>query len=255
MKTAVIIDCILAALLLGFLIYGAWRGLFRSVVGLVIVILALTGATFAARELTPMAVDLLRPVIESTISKRVDDAMSGGVSSQAEEVTPVQPELPTQSTGSGSSAAGSGGEDSSLLRIQAGELLRLMGWDDTLTKSLSDKAAEKVRETGVSLAMAVADSVTESFVYMLIFALSFVALLLLLHLVAKALDVATKLPGIHFINGLGGALIGLLQGALLIFLIVWLLRSTRISFDAETVNQTYLLRFFVSNGPLDLLFY
>ena len=263
MKTAVIIDCILAALLLGFLIYGAWRGLFRSVVGLVIVVLALTGATFAARELTPMAVDLLRPVIESAISQRVDDAMSGGASSQAkglspeesEAVTPVQPELPTESTGSGSSAAGSGGEDSSLLRIQAGELLRLMGWDDTLTKSLSDKAAEKVRETGVSLAMAVADSVTESFVYMLIFALSFVALLLLLHLVAKALDVATKLPGIHFINGLGGALIGLLQGALLIFLLVWLLRSTRVSFDAETVAQTHLLRFFVSNGPLDLLFY
>ncbi|WP_312611837.1 CvpA family protein [Oscillibacter sp.] len=255
MKTAVIIDCILAALLLGFLIYGAWRGLFRSVVGLVIVVLALTGATFAARELTPMAVDLLRPVIESAISKRVDDAMSGGASSQAEDVAPVQPELPTKSTGGGSSAAGSGGEDSSLLRIQAGELLRLMGWDDTLTKSLSDKAAEKVRETGVSLAMAVADSVTESFVYMLIFALSFVALLLLLHLVAKALDVATKLPGIHFLNGLGGALIGLLQGALLIFLVVWLLRSTRVSFDAETVNQTYLLRFFVSNGPLDLLFY
>jgi len=242
-------------LLLGFLIYGAWRGLFRSVVGLVIVVLSLTGATFAARELTPMAVDLLRPVIESAISKKVDDAMSGGASSQAKDITPVQPKLPTESIGSGPSASGSVGEESSLLRIQAGELLRLMGWDDTLKKSLADKAAEKVRETGVSLAMAVADSVTESFVYMLIFALSFAALLLLLHLVAKALDVATKLPGIHFLNGLGGALIGLLQGALLIFLIVWLLRSTRVSFDAETVNQTHLLRFFVSNGPLDLLFY
>lgn len=255
MKTAVIIDCIVAALLLGFLIYGAWRGLFRSVVGLLMVVLALAGATFSARELTPVATKLLRPVIESAVSQRVDDAMNGGSSSQADgsAAAPAKPaadpEIPDQS------ASGSAGEDGAMTRLQAGELLRLMGWDDTLTKSLSDRAAEKVRETGASLAMAVVDSVMESFVYMGLFALSFAAALLLLRLVAKALDAATKLPGVHFLNGLGGALVGLIQGALLIFLGVWLLRCAHIFFDPETVAQTCLLRFFTSHSPLDLLFY
>ncbi|BAK99295.1 hypothetical protein OBV_20970 [Oscillibacter valericigenes Sjm18-20] len=264
MKTAVIIDCIVAAVLLGFMIYGAWRGLFRAVVGLLMVILALTGATFAARELTPMATELIRPVIETSVTQKVDDAINGGSSSEdGGSVTPVKPQIGAdtsedQMASASVGAAVSSGDstqDGAQTRLQAGELLKLMGWDDTLTQSLSDKVAEKVQETGVSLAMAVVDSVMESFVYILLFALSFVVLMLLLHLVAKALDLAMQLPGIHFLNGLGGALMGLIQGALLVFLAIWLLRCLHVSFDAEIVAQTRLLSFFTSHSPLDLLFY
>lgn len=264
MKTAVIIDCTVAAVLIGFMIYGAWRGLFRSVVGLLMVILALTGATFAARELTPMATELIRPVIETSVTQKVDDAISGDPSSEnGDSVTPVKPQIGADASesqmaftsGGTPDSSGDSTEDGAQTRLQAGELLKLMGWDDTLTKSLSDKVAEKVQETGASLAMAVVDSVMESFVYMLLFALSFVVLMLLLHLVAKALDVAMKLPGIHFLNGLGGALMGLIQGALLVFLTIWLLRFLHVSFNAETVAQTHLLSLFTSHSPLDLLFY
>ncbi len=265
MQTAVIIDCIVAAVLLGFLIYGAWRGLFRAVAGLLMVILALTGAMFVARELTPIATNLLRPVIENTVTQRVDDAMNGSAPSQGgeETVVPVQPEISPPSSeasspsGSASAANSSGalGDSGAQTRLQAGELLKLMGWDDTLTKSLSDRAEEKVRDTGVSLAMAVVDSVMESFVYMVLFALSFAVLSLLLHLVARALDIAMKLPGVHLLNGLGGAVVGLIQGVLLIFLAIWLLRCLRVSFDTEIVAQTRLLSFFTSHSPLDLLFY
>lgn len=264
MKTAVIIDCIVAAVLLGFMIYGAWRGLFRAVVGLLMVILALAGATFAARELTPMATELIRPVIETSVTQRVDDAINGGSSSEdGDGVTPVKPQVGADTSedqmastsGGAADSSGDSTEDGAQTRLQAGELLKLMGWDDTLTQSLSDKVAEKVQETGVSLAMAVVDSVMESFVYILLFALPFVVLMLLLHLVAKALDLAMKLPGIHFLNGLGGALMGLIQGALLVFLAIWLLRCLHVSFDTETVAQTRLLSFFTSHSPLDLLFY
>jgi len=251
--------------LLGFLIYGAWRGLFRAVAGLLMVILALTGAMFVARELTPIATNLLRPVIENTVTQRVDDAMNGSAPSQGgeETVVPVQPEISPPSSeasspsGSASAADSSGalGDSGAQTRLQAGELLKLMGWDDTLTKSLSDRAEEKVRDTGVSLAMAVVDSVMESFVYMVLFALSFAVLSLLLHLVARALDIAMKLPGVHLLNGLGGAVVGLIQGVLLIFLAIWLLRCLRVSFDTEIVAQTRLLSFFTSHSPLDLLFY
>lgn len=264
MKTAVIMDCIVAAVLFGFLVYGAWRGLFRAVVGLLMVILALTGAAFAARELTPMATKLLRPVIETTITQRVDDAISGDSSAEnGDSVAPVKPQAGSDTSedqtasiyGGAADSSGDSSEDGAQTRLQAGELLKLMGWDDTLTKSLADRAEEKVQETGVSLAMAVVDSVMESFVYMLLFALSFVVLMLLLHLVAKALDLAMKLPGIHFLNGLGGALVGLIQGALLVFLVIWLLRCLHVSFNTEIVAQTHLLSFFTSRSPLDLLFY
>ena len=51
MTVPVIIDIIAAALLIGFTLYGARRGLFRALAGLLIVVLALTGARFAAAAL------------------------------------------------------------------------------------------------------------------------------------------------------------------------------------------------------------
>ena len=58
-----------------------------------------------------------------------------------------------------------------------------------------------------------------------------------------------------FLCGLGGALAGLVQGGLVIFLAVWLLRCLNAAPGAELVEQTRVLRFFMTSSPLDLLFY
>ena len=247
MKIAVIIDCAIAAVLLGFVIYGAWRGLFRAVAGLLIAVLSLTGAMFAARELTPAATELIRPVIQSAVTRRVDDALHGDSSENAEAGEPEEApqEAPQES------AAPDGGPS----RLQADQLLRLMGWDEGAAQALAEKAEDRVRQTGVSLAMAVVDSVMESFVYMVLLVVSFLVLSLLLHLAAKALDLAARLPGVSLLNGLGGALAGLVQGGLVIFLAVWLLRCLNAAPGAELVEQTRVLRFFMTSSPLDLLFY
>ena len=246
MKIAVIIDCTIAAVLLGFVIYGAWRGLFRAVAGLLIAVLSLTGAMFAARELTPAATELIRPVIQSAVTRRVDDALHGDSSAAEGAAETEKPQEAPQE---------SAAPDSGPSRLQADQLLRLMGWDEGAAQALAEKAEDRVRQTGVSLAMAVVDSVMESFVYMVLLVVSFLVLSLLLHLAAKALDLAARLPGVSFLNGLGGALAGLVQGGLVIFLAVWLLRCLNAAPGAELVEQTHVLRFFMTSSPLDLLFY
>ena len=236
----------IAAVLLGFVICGAWRGLFRAVAGLLIAVLSLTGAMFAARELTPAATELIRPVIQSAVTRRVDDALHGDSSAAEGAAETEKPqEAPRES------AVPDGGPS----RLQADQLLRLMGWDEGAAQALAEKAEDRVRQTGVSLAMAVVDSVMESFVYMVLLVVSFLVLSLLLHLAAKALDLAARLPGVSFLNGLGGALAGLVQGGLVIFLAVWLLRCLNAAPGAELVEQTHVLRFFMTSSPLDLLFY
>lgn len=236
----------IAAVLLGFVICGAWRGLFRAVAGLLIAVLSLTGAMFAARELTPAATELIRPVIQSAVTRRVDDALHGDSSAAEGAAETEKPqEAPRES------AVPDGGPS----RLQADQLLRLMGWDEGAAQALAEKAEDRVRQTGVSLAMAVVDSVMESFVYMVLLVVSFLVLSLLLHLAAKALDLAARLPGVSLLNGLGGALAGLVQGGLVIFLAVWLLRCLNAAPGAELVEQTRVLRFFMTSSPLDLLFY
>lgn len=254
METAVIIDCIVAAFLLGFLIYGARRGLFQTVAGLLIVIVALVGATVAARSLTPVATDLLRPAIESSIMQRMDDAIGGAPAADAPPqagdgyVKPTVPEI-------GQGAPDASQEADPLIQIQAGELLKMMGLDEAVTGLLSDKVAEKVRETGMSIAMAVVESVMESIVYVFLLVFSFLLLTLLLLLASKAMNLAMKLPGVHALNGLGGAAVGLVEGVLLVFLAVWILRCFNVSFETELVEKTYLLKFFATRNPLDLISY
>ena len=62
-----------------------------------------------------------------------------------------------------------------------------------------------------------------------------------------------KLPGLHLVNSLGGAAVGLVEGALLVFLAIWVLRRLGISFDTETVARTHVLHFFTTNTPLSEL--
>ena len=69
----------------------------------------------------------------------------------------------------------------------------------------------------------------------------------------RALDLVTRLPGIHGLNALGGAAIGLAVGALLLFLAVWLLRRFGVSFETDTVSATHILRFFTTHTPLSAL--
>ena len=66
-ETTVIIDIIVAAVLLAFVILGARRGLFRSVAGLAILVVSLVGANMAADSLTPMAAGIMQPAIENRV--------------------------------------------------------------------------------------------------------------------------------------------------------------------------------------------
>ena len=87
--------------------------------------------------------------------------------------------------------------------------------------------------------------------YTLVYVVSFVLLLLVLGLLSKPLQLVTKLPVIHGANAVGGGALGLLWGALVVFVVVWALRKFDILLTPETVEQSRLLRFFAEHSPLD----
>ena len=62
-----------------------------------------------------------------------------------------------------------------------------------------------------------------------------------------------QLPGLHLVNSLGGAAIGLVEGALVLFLVIWVLRRFGVSFETDTVSATHILRFFATHTPLSAL--
>ena len=206
MTVPVIIDIIAAVLLIGFAIGGARRGLFRALAGLLIVALALTGAKFAAETLSPRAAALVAPIVERQIGERVDEALEDTADQLPRDLLPE-------------------------------ELLGLLGIGGQRLEALSERAREAIRETGVSILTAVARSMAESFLYSLIFILTFVLLTVLLRLIARVTDLALKLPVLHTANALGGAVMGLAEGALLVWLLTLLLAGLGVSPEGSHLLQ------------------
>ena len=226
MTTAVIIDAIVVVVLLAFAIWGARQGLIRALAGLVMVIVALVGAGMIAATFSGPAARLAAPVIQKHITSRVEEAMAVQTDSTPEEV----------------------GEEP---RVE--DLLVLLGLDEDVRGSLAEQAEEQIRDAGASIVSAVVESMVGSVAYGVLFILSFLALLLMLHVLVGAMDLVMKLPLLHGLNTLGGGALGLIEGTLVLFLAVWAARRLGISFETEALAEAHILRIFTTNTPLSLL--
>ncbi len=238
MDTPVIIDVITAAVLLGFLLFGAHRGLFRTAAGLVIVLAALIGAGIAANTLTPAASAALQPLIEKRVEARVDKALE-----QEEAVRPQEPAIGQERQEEQQESDG----------LNLSRLLSLLGIDADPAGAIMEKARDQARDTGVDLVTAVVQALAESVLRTVLFTVFFAVITIVLKVAARVMDAALKLPGLHAANALGGAAVGLAEGVLAMFLAIWILRRLGVSFDTQTVAQTRLLRFFTEHTPLSML--
>lgn len=231
MTTPVIIDIVVAAVLLGFAVYGGKRGLFRALSGLLAVVVALVGAGIIAATFTTPVTKIVTPLIAGHIEEKVENAMA------------------VQSAGSGVQMPEADTEDPSAIQ----DLLAILGLDDEVRSRLAEEVEEKVRDTGASIAAAVVESMARSFIYGTLYILSFAVLLLLMKVLIGAMDLVLKLPLLRGLNTLGGAAVGLVEGALLLFLAVWVLRRLGVSFESEALAEAHILRIFTANTPLGVL--
>lgn len=225
MTTPAIIDAVAVSVLALFAALGAWKGLLRTLAGLLVVVVSLAGAGIVASALSAPAAKLIAPVLEKRIEARLDEA--------------IRERRPGSMPGSGEEA------------LPLTELLDLLGVDQTRREALSDRARESVRETGTGLAAAVVESLAQSMLYGVLYMISFVLLSVGLHLLVRMLDAVLRLPGLRGLNVWGGGLLGLAEGALLLFLAVWILRLLGVSFDGEDGSRVF--RFFTTYTPLDAL--
>ena len=225
MTAPVIMDIAAAAVLLLFLILGARAGLVRTLAGLLIVVVALVGAGMIAATFTDPATRLVAPMIEKAVTQKVEEAITAETGRL--NVERVDPEI--------------------------GELLSMLHLDEDVRESIADRAEQTVRDTGASVIAAVVESLCRTAIYGLLYILAFLGLWLLLHVLATAMDLLAKLPGLSFLNALGGAALGLVKGALVLFLAIWAARRLGVSFETEEVARTYILQFFATHTPLSVL--
>ena len=220
-------DLAAAAILLLFALWGSRKGLVLTLCSLLAVFVALIGASFLSNALAEPVAKAIEPIVASQIH---------------DTVTSYYQRSPAENTSA---------EEDWLVQLPLEELLEplkeskfLQGFAETFQKAVDDKAADIVTHTAQALAHFVAVQIAR----IVIFAVAFFAVLIAWFFLSHALDLVAKLPVLSTVNAWGGGAVGLIKGALIVYIAVWLLRGSYI--PPAAIEGSYLLKFFASAIPL-----
>lgn len=202
-----LIEVVILLVLLASALSGYRKGMLMSLCTLLVLVLCSLGASAAQRQLTPRAVEYMTPKLQATIQESMEEKLQEGASEALEDAGEVGITI--------------GGQSVTLGDLM--ELLSRFGLDvQTQVKEGSQQAMEPMlEEAAYAVALAMVQPAAELVIYLA----AFLILYLALHSVALAVNVVDRLPVIHTLNRLGGALLGLLGGALLLTVILTVLRQ------------------------------
>ena len=165
---SVFADILVLAALIAAAWLGARRGRLTSLAGLLIVVVALRGASWAADHLTEPVAQWIEPRVTQRVEQKIEESHAA----------------------------------------DAGQMLQALSFRGDSLQKLLDTVSQRVQETGESLIRAVSLSVARSVASTAVYVVSFLVLLALLWLLMKPLNaLVTRLPLISTVNGLGAAVL------------------------------------------------
>lgn len=246
MDNGLIVDLIFALVLVLGVVLGAKRGLFRSFMALAAVLVALIGASLLTDALTGPVTEALMPRAEKSVQEWFD-AAGRSPSGEAPELEGAEPQdgQPGESADTASPEPENADDAASPLAV-TGLLKNLLHFD------LDGAVRRSLRSAAQEAALTAVQTLLGSVVRTVVFLLCFLVLSLLLRLVIAAVDKVLGLPVLNTLNTAGGALFGLVESALLLFLVCDL--APKLGFKTFTEYEgTYLLSFFMSHTPRGIL--
>ena len=211
-------DILIAAIVVLAALRGKHRGFILTLCGFLAIFVAFLGASIISGLLAQPVAAMLRPAIEQAVLSILDNRVA---------IDPATAELPL----------------SAVLGTLQGVPF-FSGLAEHFRSALESGAVELAG----SAALALADYAAAQLARILLFILSFIAILIVWWVMSHALDLAFHLPGLNFLNRFGGLVLGFGQGLALCFILCWLLKDSYIT--PEAIDGSFLLPYFCSENPL-----
>ena len=221
-----IYDLAVIAILVLFAIWGSRKGLVLTLCSLAAVFVALIGASFLSDLLAEPVANVIEPAVTSSIHDTVTSYYQRSATESIEESEWLS-QLPLEEL---------------LDPLRESDFFR--GYVETFQEAVDNKTAEIVTHVVQELAHFVAVQIAR----MVIFVLAFIAILAAWVFLSHTLDLVAKLPVLSTLNRWGGAVAGLVKGALVLLIAAWLLRDSYL--PREAVENTFLLHLFCTASPL-----
>ncbi len=227
MSRALIADGAVCALLVLFALFKARKGFYACAVPLAALILALVGSSYITSAAAEPLAEFVYPAFESRILSRIDlEEISNGIG-----------DLSLLDEGRAPKIIGSIKDD-------------MPDW--VWNAAIKLDAAGKLKEGLAALthgagdtASAAAKAVLATFVRLFLRIVSFIILYLLIRMLLKGLGILSGLPVIKQIDWIGGFVLGLAEGAILLWIAVWALSCTELIPVKDLAEGTRILSRFI----------
>ena len=239
---SIFFDVIIVLILLLFLWRGHHRGFILTLCGFLSLFVALFGASFLSKSLAEPVSQLIQPVIEQHLQTLFDHAhppMSQPYDFPEEELLPdfLLENVPSDSV-------------VSTLSVTLDELLSILK-ENPIYSTFSDAIGRALENgqfiSGANVIHSVAKYIALELTSIILFAIFFVLISVVWFLLSHALNLAFHLPVLSTLNHWSGALLGLLQGAFLVWIISKLLLNR--FFTQDLADSTFILQFFCNFDP------
>lgn len=217
-----IFDFLIVLIILISALLGRRKGFILTLCGFLALFVALIGAGILTNLLAEPLSRLALPFVENTLSEALQTSV-GELAADAEVAVTAT-------------------LDQVLSRMESSNLLS--GLIGSVSQAVDQGLLEVTADAVHSVALYVAEQLTR----LLLFPIFFVLLMLIWTALSHVLDLAFRLPGLNFLNRSAGLLLGLARGALLVFILCWLLKDNYIS--QSTVDGSFLLPYFFGRNPL-----
>lgn len=210
------VDIAIAAIVAVAVWMGARRGLVRSLLAIAAMIAALFGAGWCATNLTPLVLDQLQPMM----MEKITDALQNGQTAEA--------------SGLIDAVIGVVGQETWDMARQVVDTIGL------------ENAMELLGEAGRESVQAMMQQTLQPMVHTVIFVLAFVLLRIVLGLVTLPLKLVDRLPVIHGLSRLGGAVLGAVSGAVIVSVGLW--ACEKFAWVAPTMIEDSMLAPYFADG-------
>jgi uncharacterized membrane protein required for colicin V production len=209
-------DILIAAIVVLAALRGRHRGFVLTLCGFLTIFVAFIGASIVSELLTPPVAALLEPLVEQAVLAVLAQATSANTAELS------------------MSAVLSALQDAPFFA----------GLAETFRSALESGMAELTEDAVVAVAQFAALKLSR----ILLFLLSFTAIIVAWWILSHALDLAFHLPGLNFLNRTGGLALGFGQGIAVCFILCWLLKDSYLT--AEMMENSFFLPYFAKNNPL-----
>ena len=228
--------CIIILALGLFLWYR--RGLFKSIMKLVAVVIALLLAGQLAQAGASFAIEKMKPAVEKATAEEVERLLqqtevqlgdsAGDYLEQLIEKVPF-----------------------SFLRESLQDWIQQGEWPQ-LSQQTRQEIQKQLTDCAQNVAFQVLDTSVRALLFALFYLIGFLLLLVLLNWILKLLNLTFQLPVLHGVNACGGALFGILEAGLWLLLGTHILAYFAAGWLQQELSTSALAQFFLHFDPMKL---